>query len=192
VDVSAGGGPGSGVDVFAEGESETAWKAGVGGESSETPKEGTEAVATPTPPASGCPPGGGESEIGLGLGLLSAGFIFKVYNDLLLITIPDKNITNPILARSKVGVKLPATGIPDSVDGMLARVGDGVAEVVGTGDGVGVAVLVGDGDGDGVGDAVGEGEGDGVDVEPEGVDSNPGSPSAAETVNVLVRLRKKP
>ena len=101
-----------------------------------------------------------------------------------------------MVARSRVGVKLPATGIPDSVEGILARVaigeGDGVtlgaAELVG----VGLAVGVGVGVGEAVGVGVGLGVGLGVLVAPEGVDSKPGSPSAACTVNVRLRLLKNP
>lgn len=82
-----------------------------------------------------------------------------------------------MVARTKVGVKLPATGIPDSVEGMLIRVGVGLGEEVGVGDGLGEGE--GLGEGDGLGDGDGLGVGDGVVVVPEGVDSNPGSPSAA-------------
>lgn len=72
-----------------------------------------------------------------------------------------------MVARTKVGVKLPASGTPDSVEGMLARVGDGVE--------VGVVVGVGDGLGDGVGLGVCVGVG----VLPDGVDSKPRPSSAA-------------
>ena len=72
-----------------------------------------------------------------------------------------------------MGVKLPATGIPDSVDGMLTlSVGFGV----GLGLRVGVEVGDGVGEGDGVGLRVGDG--DGI-VVPEGVASKAGSFSAA-------------
>ena len=82
-----------------------------------------------------------------------------------------------MVASKKVGVKLPATGTPDSVDGMLTRVGVGVGEGLGDEEGVEVGLAVGDGDG--VGEGVGDGVGLGVAVEPEGVDSKLSPSSAA-------------
>lgn len=80
--------------------------------------------------------------------------------------------------------------MPDSVEGMLILVG------VGVGDELGLGVADGDGDGDGLGDGLGLGDGEavgiGVAVDPDGVDSKPGSPAAACTTKVLVSSLKKP
>lgn len=83
---------------------------------------------------------------------------------------------------------LPAVGIPDSVDGMLALVG--VGELVGDMAGVGVGLVVGEMVGVAVGLTVGLAEA--VGVLPDGVDSKLGSPSAAWTIKVLLRLRSSP
>lgn len=94
-----------------------------------------------------------------------------------------------------VGVKLPALGIPDSVEGILALVGAGDAVEVAVGVDVGLFVGAGVGEGEAVGLLVGLAVGlaDVVGATPpDGVDSKLGSPSAACTIKVLLKLRRNP
>jgi hypothetical protein len=103
---------------------------------------------------------------------------------------PNSNI--PPKSINTEGVISPATGVPESVAGILIR---GVDVGVGIGDGVvdgfGVTVAVGDGLGDLVVFGVATGVGAGVMV-ADGVDSKEGPPVLADTTKFLVKVLNIP